>query len=133
MWTTILNSIKRNGGEIEINVGFNNGEDGFTKIFSFGGGTTRDQILLTIKRFVTSLNEQDVTKATLAPGSIDLSTVTEPTYTPTARELFSQKVSKLQSAKRAVDLGVIASNNTAYVNLLDSVKADMKAEYIDLF
>ena len=132
MWTVQIQNKERIDDSIKLLISFSNGTDSFTHQFTFSSGTSLDQIKRTVRDFVARLENVDTVIASLPSGEINVD-VSDPVIVDTEQQLFQKKLNKLKSAQRAIDLGVILNTNTQYTTLLNSVKTDMKAEYLELF
>jgi hypothetical protein len=134
MWKIQIQDKERIEDLLKITVLFSGleGKESFTHLFTFSSGITSDEIKRIIGEFAERLEEVDNLLVRLPSGEISMETAA-PVSTETEQQLFQKKIRKLQSAQRAIDLGVLDSSDSSYKTLLDSVKADMKPDFINLF
>lgn len=137
MYTATLQRAEVVKGEGKVNtiVEISDGTTTFTKTFTIG--LREPDVLAKVaqqaKHFIEGLENADAAVAAVPLGVLDLASV--PTTIATQAELdrnaWMVSYNRLLSAKKLVDLGVIADTLPAYVALKNKVATDFKPAYVN--
>lgn len=130
MWIPIISKTERKDGRLFVDISITDGTSTVERRQQFVEGSIED-VKRWIRLEVKKLN--DIEAISIEAGPIDTTPAPIPGYVPTAREVYSEKVRKLQAATRAVALGVLPNDNPAIVALRAEVAADISWPYADLF
>ena len=128
-WTATVKQVDQVGDQVQTLVEFADGTQTLSRSFSFSG--TLDDARRAVRDFIVRLDKATLLKSQII-GTIDTN-ITDSVYVPSAREVYSSKVRKLQAAQRAVALGVLPANTPDVMALQAEVAAGISWEYADLF
>lgn len=128
-WTATVTQADQVGDRVQALVKFSDGTQEFSQTFSFG--STLDDARRQVRDYITRLNNATTLKTQIT-GVIDTNII-DTVYVPSAREVYAEKVRKLQAAKRAITLGVLPPNTPDVLTLQSEVSAGISWDYADLF
>lgn len=128
MWTAIIDNKTLENGVLRIGVVYTDGNSKFTESIDMTGGTA-DILDVKLKSRLATLNSTDALFSEVAQGAYD---ATIPKGV-TGIEDFLNKYRIAQSAKRVVDLGLMASDDPVFTAALADAQKAFDPSYLGRF
>lgn len=135
-WT--LKTVEKNAaaGDIIVTLEFTDGVQTHRRSFDAQPFTTKEWISDQAQKIITWLDARDVA-ASAVSGAITpaLLPVDKPAeVTPTAKQVYAQKLQAYRQLLRAIELGIPPlSASTTAATMLAWLKTNFAADYVDLF
>lgn len=134
MWTASLTNKHRKEDKVFVEITYTDGTNTFVKGHRFSGNVTISDVQSTARNEIAKLNKLDTNFDTLSEGKVDITAPApdDPTQEQLDAAQWEADFNKLRKGKLLVDLGIIASDSPAYVNLKTKVANNFQISYLDL-